>query len=346
MLYRTLALPLHRATQRAMLVLLQGPRGAGKTTLLRRELPGHTYVALDDQRDRARARAAPERFLTSLRGAALVDDAHRAPELVAYLAASPPPNPLVLASAHRLVLPAAETLELHRPTRAERQRRPPLPLEMLGRFAPSVTHSPGGPVTWPVTWPVPWPEPRSFLDLDVRELVRLHDVDRFEAFLRAARDRTGHWLDQQALANECGVAHRTVVRWLAVLDTCFLTLTLPPTSQDFGRRTVRRPKLHFLEHAHFESEVVSEIYRNAHHTGDPPNLRHWRDSNGFAIPLIIESETALPVPVVIAPQPTPADLAGLRRWMSLAGTPHGAVIGLTKPAARSANVLRYSLAEL
>jgi len=321
-----------------MLLLLQGPRGAGKTTLLRRELPGHTYIALDDQRDRARARAEPERFLSSLRGAAIVDDAHRAPELIAYLQLSPAPNPLVLASARRLLLPAAETLELHRPTRAEAQRRSPLPLEMLGRFAPTVTPTPTG--------PLPWPVPRRFLDLDVRELVRLHDLDRFESFFRAARHRSGHLLDQQALATECGVAHRTVVRWLAVLDTCFLTLTLPPASQDFGRRTVRRPKLHFLEHAHFESEVVSEIYRNAHHTGDPPNLRHWRDSNGFAIPLIIESETALPVPVVIAPQPTPADLAGLRRWMSLAGTPHGAVIGLTKPAARSANVLRYSLAEL
>ncbi len=338
MLHRTLALPLHRAAQRAKLVLLQGPRGAGKTTLLRRELPGHTYVALDDHQDRTRARADPERFLAGLRGAAIVDDAHRAPELIAYLAASPPPNPLVLASARRLVLPTAETLELHRPTRAEAQRRPPLPLEMLGRFAPSLTPSPTG--------PVPWPTPRSFLHLDVRELVRLHDLDRFEAFLRAARDRSGHLLDQQALATECGLAHRTVVRWLAVLDTCFLTLTLPPTSQDFGRRTVRRPKLHFLEHAHFESEVVSEIYRNAHHAGERPDLRHFCDSNGFAIPLVIESETALPVPVVIAPQFTPADLAGLRRWMVLAGTPHAAVIGLTKPAARSGAVQRYVLAEL
>ena len=100
-LHRTLALPLHRAVQRATLVLLQGPRGSGKSTLLRREFPGHTFVSLEDARDRAHARTQPDRFLASLRGAAIVDDAHRAPELVEYLRGSAAPNPVVISSARR-----------------------------------------------------------------------------------------------------------------------------------------------------------------------------------------------------------------------------------------------------
>ena len=92
--------------------------------------------------------------------------------------------------------------------------------------------------------------------------------------------------------------------------------------------------------------MVTEIYRNAHHAGEKPDLRHWRDSNGFSIPLIIESESALPVPVAIAANPTPADLAGLRRWMALAGVTQGAVVGQTKPLARGGNIQRYALADL
>jgi predicted AAA+ superfamily ATPase len=96
---------------------------------------------------------------------------------------------------------------------------------------------------------------------------------------------------------------------LAVLDACFLTLQLEPADDDFGRRAVRRPKLHFLEHStNFESQVVSEIYRNARHADISPRLRYWRDSNGLEIPLLIEE-----TPVQIAAQPTPADEARLVR---------------------------------
>ena len=85
MFHRTIALPLHRAMQLGDPVLLQGPRSSGKTTLLQREFPGHTYAALDDAANRSRARNDPAGFLARLRGPAIVDDLHRAPELIEHL---------------------------------------------------------------------------------------------------------------------------------------------------------------------------------------------------------------------------------------------------------------------
>ena len=330
MLYRTLTLPLHRAVQSGGSVLVQGPRAAGKTTLLRREFPGHTYVALDDARDREAVRSDPEAFLARLRGPAIVDDLHRAPELIDWLARTPAPRPLLLASSRRVRLPV-ETLELHPPTLAERQRRAPLAVEMLGRCVPAV--KPAGPAAV-------WPHRNGFLDRDLAALVQVHDRDRFETFLAAARARTGLPLDQQALAREAGVAHRTAVRWLAALDACFLTLRLPPADFDFGRRLVRAPKLHFLDAEEFESAVVSELYRNARHAGETPDLRYWRDSNGFEVPLVVQAELATPVPVAIAAHPTPADTDRVRRWMALAGVAHGGVIGETTGRGQGAP-LRY-----
>jgi hypothetical protein len=340
---RHLTIPLLRAVQHRAPVLVQGPRGSGKTTLLRRELPAYVYAALDDAADRAKARRDPEGFIARLRGAAVIDDVQRAPELVRYLAEDRPQLPLVIASSVRLPLEMRD-FELYGPTHAERQRRPALPLEMLGRFVPAVRGERGEVPTWPLI--------HRFLDQDVRGLVDVHDLDQFQEFLRLARTRSGELLRQQDLARETGVAHRTVVRWLKVLEDCFLTLRVPPFNQDFGRRIVRRSKLHFLEESgRFESEAVSEIYRNACHEGFRPRLRYWRDSNGLEISLVIESDMSAPaVPIVIAAAPNPAHDARLRRWMELAGVSQAAIITETGRHGHlgrwKGRVLRYTLAQL
>ena len=330
-------MPLHRAAQRGEPVLLQGPRSSGKTTLLLREFPGHAYLALDNAADRSRARTDPAAFLARLRGPAIVDDLHRSPELVEHLQTGRFRGPLIVASSRRLQLPI-ETLHIYHPTRAECHGRQPLTLAMLGRFVPlAVT---------PIAPAPPWPNKRNFIESDLRDLVSVHDTGRFEAFLLAAQAMSGQVLDQQSLAGQCGLSHRTVARWLAVLDTCLLTLRLPPADADFGRRTVRSPKLHFLDSECFESRVVSEILRNAAHEGEIPDLHYWRDSNGFEIPLIIRSGAGNAIPAGIAAAPTPADVSRLRRWMELASVNQAALIGQTRSSAKLNGICRYSIEQL
>ncbi len=336
MLDRALAIPLHRAVQPGLPVLVQGPRAAGKTTLLRREFPGHAHVSLDEATDRIMARQAPERFLARLRGPAVIDDLHRAPELIVHLANSGYSGPLLLASSRRLRLPC-RTFELHPPTRAERQRRKPVALEMLGRFQPA---------SLPPTGEHPaWAGGRRLLETDVRDLVRVHDTDRFEAFLATARSFSGEVLDQQRMAREAALSHRTVTRWLAVLDACFLILRLPAWDDGFGRRLIRGPKFHFLDGEGLESQAVSEIFRNACHSGTRPDLGYWRDSNGLEIPLVVRLEQAPAMPVCIAEQPDPPLYARLHRWMALAGVTQAAVIG-SRPAPARGKVLHYALSQL
>lgn len=332
---RMLAVPLRRASLLDEPVLVQGPRGAGKTTLIRREFPGHSYVALDDATERARARSDPRGFLARLRGPTVIDDLHRAPELLAHITG---PRPLILASSRRLQLPV-ETFELYPPTQAERAGRPPLSLEMLGRFAPSAGHASSLP-------PPPKASGSSWLDRDVRALINVHDLDRFESFLRFVESQTGAIPGQQLIADECGLSHRTVTRWLGVLDACFLTLRLPPSSLDFGRRLIRSPRLHLLESSNLESHAISEIYRNARHTGIIPNLSYWRDSNGFEIPLIIQTDGVPVMPVCIAAEPNPSGVARLHRWMELAGIQQGAIIAQRAGQLRRKGILSYSIAQL
>lgn len=335
MLFRTLAVPLRRASLPGEPILVQGPRGAGKTRLLLHEFPAHTYVALDDAADRARAKLDPLGFLSKLRGPAVIDDLHRAPQLIAHISG---PRQLILASSRRLQSPF-ETFELYPPTQAEREARPPLPLEMIGRFAPAAGRTPNPSRPGQVS-------DESWLDRDVRALINVHDLDRFESFLRFTRSRSGAVLDQQLIADECGLSRRTVTRWLGVLDTCFQTLRLPASRIDFGRRLIRSPKLHFLDSVSIESRAVSEIYRNARHAGLDPQLSYWRDSNGFEIQLVIQTDEAPLMPVCIAAEPNPSDVARLHRWMELAGVQQGAIIAQRAGQLRRKGIAGYSIEQL
>ena len=335
MLDRRLAIPLHRAALQGEPLLVHGPRGAGKTSLLRREFPGHTYVSLDDVADRSRARSDPRSFLAKLRGPAVIDDLQRAPELLPHL---PVTRSLILASSRRMQLPIA-TFELYPPTNAEREGRAPVSVEMLGRFAPAGRDFVSSSVSSRGT-------DRSWIDRDVRDLINVRDLDRFETFLHFAESTSGAVLDMQAIALESRVSHRTVTRWLDALAACFKTVRLPASPVDFGRRIVRSPKLHFFDSDCFESRAVLEIYCNAMHTGNAPNLSYWRDSNGFEIQLIVQANDMPPMPISIATEPNPLDVVRLHRWMDLAAVEQGAIIAQRHGQLKRKGIVRYSLAQL
>jgi len=341
MLRRHLAVPLRRAALMDAPLLLQGPRGAGKTTLVRRELSSRLYITLDDPADRASARSDPARFLARLRRPTVIDEFQRAPELIRHLRIAPISLPVAFVSSLKLSLPV-ETLELHPPTRAELERRPAMPLELLGRFVPAAPRQP--------LESAPWVQNREFLWKDIPLLVQAHEPDLIERLFDLIAARSGAPLDRQALARELCVAHRTVARWLDALDACFATLSLAPLDLPLGRRLVRRRKLHVhAATSSFETEVVSEIYRNARHAGLDPELRYWRDSNGREVALVLRIEPeSPPVPVAIEAIPSRRDLEWLKRWIQLAGLPAAAIVTRVPapPELRTSRVLCYTSAQL
>lgn len=303
--------------------------------MLRSTFPAHTYVTLEDIADRTRARQDPQGFLGRLRGPALIDDVHRVPELLQYMDG---PRALILGSSIRLETPL-ETFELYPPTQAELEGRRPLPLEILGRFEP-------GPTEGIKPAARPFVRDRTWLDRDVRALIQVHDLDRFEEFVSFAETTSGGIVFLKALAEACGLSLRTVTRWLGVMMMCFRIVALPASGMDFGRRLRQSPKLHYFDSTCLETRAVVEIYKNARHSGVIPDLSYWCDSNGFEIPLIIQTDTAPLMPVSIVGEPTPRDVVWLRRWMDLAGVTQGAIISERGGQLPRRGVVGYGVGQL
>ena len=182
----------------------------------------------------------------------------------------------------------------------------------------------------------------AYVERDVRQMLKVQDLDTFQRFVRLCAGRSGQLLNLSALAADCGVTHNTAKAWISVLEASYLLFLLRPHHANFSKRLVKSPKLYFhdtgllcwllgvqeadqlashpLRGAIYETFVVSELRKAFLNRGEPPSFHFWRDSNGNEVDLLIERGGALMPVEIKAGQTLNRDyFRGLERWMALAG---------------------------
>jgi hypothetical protein len=207
---------------------------------------------------------------------------------------------------------------------------------------------------------------QTYLQRDVRDLLKVGDLDAFMRFLKAVAARTGQLLNYTDLARDCAVSVNTARNWMAVLQASHQVFLLPAWHTNLSKRLYTTPKLHFLDTglcayltewsspetlsagamagAILESFVVSEILKSWWHQGKDPALYHYRDKDGREIDVLIAHDGRLyPIEIKKAATVGPDDVAAFRileRRGSIVG--HGALLSLsaeTLPLSRSVTSL-------
>jgi hypothetical protein len=181
---------------------------------------------------------------------------------------------------------------------------------------------------------------QTYLERDVRELLNVGDLEAFGRFLRLCAGRSGQLLNLSTLGADCGVTHTTASRWLSMLEASFLMMLLRPHHRNFNKRLVKSPKLYFLDpgllcyllrirsaddlrlHAArgavFETFVIAELFKDAHHRGVQPDLYFWRDSAGHEIDLVIDHGKELVAVEIKSAETIAGDFFNaLRYWRAL-----------------------------
>ncbi len=69
----------------------------------------------------------------------------------------------------------------------------------------------------------------------------------FRRFLSLVASRCGQMLNKTDLAAPLGVSVPTISQWLSILETTAQILLIPPFYENFGKRLVKSPKLHFVD---------------------------------------------------------------------------------------------------
>jgi predicted AAA+ superfamily ATPase len=302
-------------------VTLTGPRQSGKTTLARAAFPDKAYVSLEPPDRREFAISDPRGFLSEYPDGAILDEVHRAPDLLSYIQSivdsrkgpgrfilTGSANFALLASLGQSLAGRTALVELPGLSLAEIRRfgKPPTDLfDLLWRGGyPAVYDRRLEPGEWYPSYV------RTYLERDVRTLLNVGDLLGFQTFLRLVAGRTAQLVNLSSLGADAGVSHATARSWLSVLEAGYLVWRLPPFHANVSKRLIRTPKLHFLdsglvcyllgirspqhlkEHplrgAVFETWVASEILKTRAHRGLDASLFHYRDRKGGEVDLVVE----------------------------------------------------------
>jgi len=366
---RALAKTLKNATETFPVVLLTGPRQVGKTTLFEHcATPERTCLTLDDPQLRGAAKSDPRLFLQAHPEPLLIDEIQYAPELLPHIKMAVDSARqqgregregrqgmfwLTGSQPFRLMRNVSETLagrvailELQGLSQAERFQRPAAPF-VPGELPRDDARPPLGITAlyeliitgaFPALLAAPNMDKglfhasylKTYVERDVRDLARVGDEHSFIKFLRVAAARTAQLLNYSDMARDVDVSVNTIKSWVSILEASGIIYLLQPWHNNLTQRTVRTPKLYFLDTglcsylagwktadalsngvmngSILETYVVSEILKSHWHCGREPRVWFYRDKELREIDLLVESENGLhPVEIKRTASPNPWD---------------------------------------
>ena len=195
----------------------------------------------------------------------------------------------------------------------------------------------------------------AFVQRDIREVVAIERIARFESFFRIAAIRVGGVLNANGWSNEIAVPVATIRRWVQALQDSYLIDLIPPYLQNINQRVTKAPKLYMVDSGlafaaareteptgfHLENLIVADaaVWKEG-----APNRAwyHWRLANKQEVDVVLEERNRLlPIEIKAAISVGSSDVRHLRTFCDRHSNAVRGIILSNDPAIRilSPNVI-------
>lgn len=307
-------------------VSIFGPRQCGKTTLAKILFPSFSYANLEDMNVRSLAKNDPEEFFTRFPEPVIIDEIQRVPELLSTVQVRIDKNQkkgqYLITGSQQISLKSSISQSLAGRTAIVQM----LPLSISELYSANIKLDRDSQLIsgfMPFLYAESGHSPfeyyknyvNTYLERDIVQIAAVHDLIRFEKFMRLLAGRVGQLVNNSALATEVGVSSTTIGSWLSILEASHVIYTLKPWFKNRNSQVVKTPKIYFCDTGLvsyllgietpeqmirdpllgniFENFVVIEALKTRLNLGLEPNLYFFRNSNGLEIDLILQEQNKL-----------------------------------------------------
>ncbi len=146
-----------------------------------------------------------------------------------------------------------------------------------------------------------------YLKEEIKEESLVRNLDSFQRFLEVAALTNGEMVNNNNIAQDCGVSATTVSSYFDILEDTLIGYRIPAYRKVMKRRLVQAPRFYFFDvgvanhllhrkdivrgtdgygHA-FEHLVVQEIYAWLHYCHSEETISYWRTYTGVEVDVII-----------------------------------------------------------
>lgn len=330
MIERTIQNELLNLSRSYPVVTITGPRQAGKTTLTKLTFPDYNYCNLENPEIRHLALTDPKALFKQFPCPVIFDEIQRVPDLLSYIQVMVDEKKVnglfILTGSQQFALNQAITQSLAGRTALLYL----LPLSiaelknagytidrdelLLKGFLPGIYQNNLNPIKAYRNYF------QTYIERDVRQLVRVKSLTAFENFMRILAGRVGQVINLHSISDDLGISSTTLAEWLSLLEASFVIFRIYPYYENFGKRLIKSPKLYFSEigvvsyllgiestnqvsrdpllGGMFENMVVMEAIKSRFNQGLDHNLYFFRDNNKNEVDLLYQKHRKL-IPIEI-----------------------------------------------
>ena len=172
-----------------------------------------------------------------------------------------------------------------------------------------------------------------YLKQEIKEESLVRNLSAFQRFLEVAAISDGEIINNNNIAQECGVSATTVNSYFDILEDTFIGYRLPAYTKVVQRRLVQAPRFYFFdvgvanylmhrrrlvrgttEYGHaFEHLVIQELIAYMHYTHQDEKLSYWRTYAGTEVDVII-GDARIAIEIKSVEEVLPKHLKGLKAF--------------------------------
>lgn len=317
---RILSSKIEEAHRYYPVIVVTGPRQSGKSTLCRHLFPDYKYINLENIATRAAALSDPVAFISGLGDHVIIDEAQHAPEIMSMIQVRVDENRdlrYILTGSSNFSLLKGITQSLagraaiftllpfsFKEMNKSMLRQSIDRLLFQGQY-PGVLIDNNPPDIFFRNYYT------TYIERDLRDLLNLKNLVAFDRFMRLLAARVGSEFNASALSRDAGVTSKTISEWQSILETSYITYTLPPYFNNPSKRLTKMPKVYFYDTgllcyllsietpkqlethpqkgAVFENMAICELLKSRLNCGKDPNLYFYREKSGLEVDVMSET---------------------------------------------------------